>query len=85
MSLLSFRTEPLLPQASHIAELRSNSLPTGRYVPVAEADNSSGAHIHDNKRIGDLFPGSGYGTSILLHRDSKVQVVTLFRQTIIIC
>ncbi|KAF9220409.1 galactose mutarotase-like protein [Gyrodon lividus] len=53
-------------KASHVAELGSNSLPTGQYIPVAEADNSSGAHIHDNKRIGDLFPATGYDDYYLL-------------------
>lgn len=57
-------SRPSLPrQASHIAELQPNFLPSGQYIPVAEANNSSGAHIHDNKRIGDVFPGIGYGTS----------------------
>ncbi|KIK97472.1 hypothetical protein PAXRUDRAFT_764544 [Paxillus rubicundulus Ve08.2h10] len=55
-------------KASHIAEPDSSSLPTGQYTSVVEADNSSGAHIHDNKRIGDLLPGTRYGAFSSPHR-----------------
>ncbi|KIJ10763.1 aldose 1-epimerase, partial [Paxillus involutus ATCC 200175] len=61
-------------KASHIAELDSNSLSIGQYIPVAEADNSSGAHIHDNKRIGDLFPGTGYDDYYLLSARSNIKL-----------
>ncbi|KIJ60361.1 hypothetical protein HYDPIDRAFT_43366 [Hydnomerulius pinastri MD-312] len=61
-------------KASHIAELQSNFLPSGTYIPVAEADNSSGAHIHNNKRIGDLFPGLGYDDYYLLHARSNLKL-----------
>ncbi|KAG6370755.1 galactose mutarotase-like domain-containing protein [Boletus reticuloceps] len=66
-------------QASHIAELQPNSLPTGRCIPVAEADNSSGAHIHDTKRIGDLFPGAGYDDYYLLSPRSDLKLVSPHR------
>ncbi|KAI9568159.1 galactose mutarotase-like domain-containing protein [Boletus coccyginus] len=66
-------------KASHIAELQPNFLPTGRYIPVAEADNSSGAHIHDNKRIGDLFPGTGYDDYYLLGPRLDLQLASPHR------
>ncbi|KAH7913501.1 galactose mutarotase-like domain-containing protein [Hygrophoropsis aurantiaca] len=53
-------------KASHVAELLPNFLPSGKYDAVAGADNSSGAHLHLNKRIGDQFPGIGYDHYYLL-------------------
>ncbi|KAF8546687.1 galactose mutarotase-like protein [Imleria badia] len=69
-------------KASHIAELQSNFLPTGRYIPVAEADNSSGAHVHDNKRIGDLFPGTGYDDYYVLSPRSDLKLASPHRTPI---
>ncbi|KAG9314774.1 galactose mutarotase-like domain-containing protein [Chiua virens] len=66
-------------KASHIAELQPNSLPTGRYIPVSEADNSSGAHFHHNKRIGDFFPGSGYDDYYLLSQRSNLKLASPHR------
>jgi aldose 1-epimerase len=66
-------------KASHIAELQANSLPTGRYIPMAEADNSSGAHIHDNKRIGDIFPANGYDDYYLLSPRSDLELTSPHR------
>ncbi|EIW84609.1 galactose mutarotase-like protein [Coniophora puteana RWD-64-598 SS2] len=48
-------------KASHIADRHANFLPTGNFIPVAEADNGSLAHVHDGKRVGDNWPsGAGY-------------------------
>ncbi|KAF8123397.1 galactose mutarotase-like domain-containing protein [Boletus edulis] len=66
-------------KASHIAELQPNSLPAGRCIPIAEADNSSGAHIHDTKRIGDIFPGAGYDDYYLLSPRSDLKLVSPHR------
>ena len=86
MSIIFRSTESpsLRHQASHIAELQPNFLPSGRYIPVAEADNGSGAHIHDNKRIGDHFPGTGYGMSTIPPQDSVVLTLFFLYKTIII-
>ncbi|KAH0832841.1 hypothetical protein J3R83DRAFT_11768 [Lanmaoa asiatica] len=66
-------------KASHIAELQPNSLPSGQYIPVAVADSISGAHIHDNKRIGDLFPGIGYDDYYLLNPRSDCKLASPHR------
>ncbi|KAG8213487.1 galactose mutarotase-like domain-containing protein [Butyriboletus roseoflavus] len=65
--------------ASHIAELQPNFLPSGHYIPVAAADDSSGAHIHDNKRIGNLFPGIGYDDYYLLSPRSGLKFASPHR------
>jgi len=69
-------------KASHIAELQPDFLPSGRYIHVAEADNSSGAHIHDNKRIGDLLPGIGYDDYYLLSPRSDLKLASPHRISI---
>ncbi|EGN92376.1 hypothetical protein SERLA73DRAFT_191225 [Serpula lacrymans var. lacrymans S7.3] len=53
-------------KSTHVAELLPNHLPSGNYIPIAEADGGSGAHVHGNKRIGDGFPKGGYDDYYLL-------------------
>ncbi|KAH7881741.1 galactose mutarotase-like domain-containing protein [Phlebopus sp. FC_14] len=79
---LSVLNHDLTIKASHIAELLPNSPPSGKYIPVAEADNSSGAHIHDNKRIGDNFPGIGYDNYYLLSARPHLKLVSPHRMSI---
>ncbi|KAF8123405.1 hypothetical protein EV363DRAFT_771831 [Boletus edulis] len=62
---------PMLP-------IRRATLPNSS-IPIAEADNSSGAHIRDTKRIGDLFPGAGYEDYYLLSPRSDLKLVSPHR------